>query len=225
MDIVKRLAPFALAFTAALFVYFHFHHVLPGPGRNLAAGPQIAVRPRSQTAATELDSPEPAATVVGPLANYARHEDETSASADNAAPAPASSDTGSASPFDRVVPAEIGPGGEVLQKNFVMTGNAAFSFDVPAHSIHPRLVGSYRATIVNSGAPVKLDFLVLNADQYTAFAHGAAGDALFSAAASSGEKVDLALPITNGAAARYYAVFSAGAKTKKIVNASLRLEL
>jgi|GEM_PF-5697355 len=223
MDIVKRLAPFALILCAALFVYFHFHHV-PGPGRKpAAAGPQIAVRPRSQTATAELDSPEPAVTIAGPLANYARHEYETSSQAAYTAPTPASSDTGSASPFDRVVPAELGPGGEVLQKNFVMTGNAAFSFDVPPHAIHPRLVGSYRATIANPGA--NLDFLVLTAYQFAAFSHGAAGDALFSAAASSGEKVDLALPITNDVAVRYYIVFSAGGKTKKIINASLRLEL
>jgi hypothetical protein len=210
MDVLKKILPLALALSAALFAYSHFHRAGPTFGKRIA---NSARQTQAQTPAAASDQP---VTIIGPLASYGQHEDEAS---------PGSLQSDSASSMDRVVPAEIGSGGEVLQKTFVMTGNAAFSFDVPPHAIHPRLVGSYRAKSANLGAPANLDFLVLNADQYPAFAHGAAGDALFSAAASSGATVDLALPITNNAAARYYIVFSAGAKTKKMVSASLRLEL
>jgi len=104
-----------------------------------------------------------------------------------------------------------------------MTRMASFSFEVPPHAYSPRLAGAYRANSAE-GSPAGVDMLVLTADQYAALAGGSPGEALFSAEASTGQNLDLVLPVSHDDPVRYFVVFRGDAKTRKIVSSTLRLE-
>ena len=216
---MKKILPFALIFTVALVLFARFNRLLP----RLHPHPQQQAQPEAQaTKAPEFDA-DHAVTLVGPLANYMQRTSPAApVSSVEPPPPPRSSST---DPSDHVSSAPLGSSGTLIRRNFILTGAAHFSFDIPPHSNSPRLTGTYRASSSDSGSPASVDFLVLTADQYAALPRGL-GDAFFSAPASQHQDVDLALPITADAPVRYYVVFRSNeAHTRKIVNADLRLEL
>jgi len=232
MQLLKKVIPVVVAVVLALAIHNRYHNALPRVAQKLAtAAPQTqATAPTSAASAGSPEDISLGVTVVGPLANYMQRENSTASSASAPStrldtPSPtASAHPSFITPMDRVSHAPLGPGGEILPARFLLTRNASFSFDVPAHANSPRLTGAYRANSASAGSPASVDFLVLTSDQYAALANGSPSEALFSPESSTGQNVDFALPVTSEAAVRYYVVFRADTKTKKVVSSNLRLE-
>ncbi len=207
-----------------LAFYVRHQRFVPAVAHQLAAAAPQSQIPAAPAAPGNDAAVTPGVTVVGPLANYMQQSDSGNPAAGDAAPTVAAS-TNSAVASDRVSNTLLGPGGEVVPAKFSLTRSRAFSFDVPAHANSPRLAGTYRATEAVAGSPANVDFMVLTADQYAALVKGTAGEALFSAESSAGQRVDFVLPITGDSPVRYYVVFRGDAKGKTLVSSSLRLEL
>ena len=97
-------------------------------------------------------------------------------------------------------------------QNLFITTSASFPFEIPAHAATPHLHGNYKSFVKQISADAgddgaNVDFLILKEDQYVDFAHGHAGEALFSADASHDQDVDFSLPASQDQPQKYYLVF------------------
>jgi len=233
MRLLTRTIPLLLAMVLALAMYAHFHYLARRAALRLAAA-----APKTQPAAAQPDAAAGLAgadqnvSIVGPLADYMRDKDpKQNQSADALASASQGPDAAATGvPYvstaqDRVSHTPLGPGGEIVPANFSVSNKTVFSFDVPPHATHPRLVGAFRSRSAKQGSPANVDFLLLTAAQFASLSHGTLADALFSSQASHGQNIDLALPITGDTSVRYYIVFLGDDSAKRVINAALRLEL
>lgn len=99
-----------------------------------------------------------------------------------------------------------------LHKTFKVAGNTKFEFDVPPHSLNPKLEGTFKAFATgNPEEPANIDLLLLTPEQLADFAHDQ-GEATFTVTGSTGQTVDYALPPTIQEGKKYYLVFRNPAK-------------
>ena len=133
-------------------------------------------------------------------------------------------------PMDRVTASPSGSK-TILHKTFSVTTSASFPFEIPAHAATPHLHGNYKSFVKQISADAgddaaNVDFLILKEDQYVDFAHGHAGEALFSADMSHDQDVDFSLPASQDQPQKYYLVFrnSPGGAAKKIVQAEFTVD-
>jgi hypothetical protein len=99
-----------------------------------------------------------------------------------------------------------------VHKTFKVAGYTKFEFDVPPHSVNPKLEGTFKAFATgNPEEPANIDLLLLTPEQFSDFAHEQ-GQATFTVTGSSGQTVDYALPSTIGEGQKYYLVFRNPAK-------------
>ena len=105
-----------------------------------------------------------------------------------------------------------------------LTTSTKFEFEVPAHSITPKLEGSFEAAETNArGSSGKIDLLVMTPDEFAEFTQGRGGTASYSVTDSSGQTVSYALPSTLDSPQKYYVVFRnpGGKSSPKTVKAEL----
>jgi len=96
--------------------------------------------------------------------------------------------------------------------------------------VQPHLHGIFESFIgqVHGGSDetANLDFLVLNEEQYSDFAGGRPGEALFSVEASHNQSVNYDLPASLERPVKYYLVFRSAASGggKKVVEANFQVD-
>lgn len=96
----------------------------------------------------------------------------------------------------------------LVHKTFQLPKYAKFEFEVPAHSISPKLQGTFKAfQSGNPDAAANIDVLLLTTEQFDDFIHGRPGEAGYSLTGTSGQTVDYALPSTLEQPQKYYLVF------------------
>jgi hypothetical protein len=134
------------------------------------------------------------------------------------------------SKFEHVSPSPVGTSQKVLEKTFSVKTSAAFPFEIPAHAVRPHLHGIFESFVgqVHGGSDetANLDFLVLNEEQYSEFAGGRPGEALFSVEGSHNQAVNYDLPASLDQPVKYYLVFrsTASGGVKKVVEANFRVD-
>jgi hypothetical protein len=116
-------------------------------------------------------------------------------------------------PLDRANSTRIKPQ-NFLHKTFPVKKYAQFEFEVPPHSAIPRLTGTFKSFVPRKGDENRSDdstnvaFLLMNADQFSDFAHGdSSGTALYATELTHNHEVDFLLPPTQQDSAKYYVVF------------------
>ena len=95
-------------------------------------------------------------------------------------------------------------------------------FELPARATNPQLRGTYSAS-ASQGADANVEFMVLNAKQYSDFLEGHGGEAVFAAEDAQAQEANVSLPPTYDQPAKYYLVFRDNSKAsgKKVVKAEL----
>jgi hypothetical protein len=132
--------------------------------------------------------------------------------------------------FEHVAPSPVGTTQTVLQKTFPLKTSATFPFEIPAHAVRPHLHGIFESFVgqlrEGSDETADLDFLVLNEEQYSDFAKGRPGEALFSVESSHNQAVNFDLPASLDQPVKYYLIFrsSTNGKIKKVVEANFRVD-
>jgi hypothetical protein len=77
-----------------------------------------------------------------------------------------------------------------------LTTLTKFEFEVPAHSITPKLEGTFEAAETNiRGSSGKIDLLVMTPDEFAEFTQGRGGTASYSVTDSSGQTVPTHYPL------------------------------
>jgi hypothetical protein len=112
----------------------------------------------------------------------------------------------------------------LVNGNFKVTTFTKFEFEVPAHSITPKLEGRFESSEINqSGASANIDLLVMTPDEFEEFSHGRGGTASYSVTGSPSQTVAFALPSTFDSPQKYFVVFRnpAGKSSPKTVKAEL----
>src|SRR5438105_2374113 len=83
-----------------------------------------------------------------------------------------------------------------LHKTFKVAGYTKFEFDVPPHSVNPKLQGTFKVFATgNPEEPANIDLLLLTPEQFADFAHEQ-GEATYAVTGSSSQTIDYALPPT-----------------------------
>ena len=99
-----------------------------------------------------------------------------------------------------------------VHKTFKVPGYVKFEFEVPPHSVSPKLQGTFKAFASGKpDEPASVDVLLLTPEQFADFTKEQ-GEATYSATGSSGQTVDYALAPTIEEAQKYYLVFRNPAK-------------
>ena len=115
-------------------------------------------------------------------------------------------------PLNRVRNAPAVPPKHFLHKTFRVGTYTNFPFEVPAHATNPKLQGSFKSFLPGSNPDsasdaANVDFMLMNSEQFDAFAHDRGGMAPYSISAAHDQSVDYALPATLEEPTKYYVVF------------------
>jgi hypothetical protein len=134
------------------------------------------------------------------------------------------------SPMERVAPSPVGTSQTVLHKTFPVKTSATFPFEIPPHAVRPHLHGIFESFLREvhgaSDDSANVDFLILNADQYSDLSSSRPSEALFSVEASHNQAVNMDLPASLDQPVKYYLLFrSADAKgPAKVIEADFRVD-
>lgn len=115
-------------------------------------------------------------------------------------------------PLNRVRSAPQQAPKHFLHKTFKVATYVRFPFDVPAHSINPKLQGSFKSYLPDKGPDSagdasNVDFLLMNAEEFDDFMHSRNGAVRYSIGAAHSQDVDYALPATLEEPVKYFLVF------------------
>jgi hypothetical protein len=119
-----------------------------------------------------------------------------------------------------------------LHKTFPVKKYAQFAFEVPVHTVIPRLHGTFKSFIKRSGEDsisddsADIDFILMNPDQFADFSQGhGGGTAMYTVDPTHDHEVEFLLPPTQAEPATYYVVFrnSPGGAALKYVEADFSL--
>jgi hypothetical protein len=133
--------------------------------------------------------------------------------------------------FDHVVRTPTIAPQKILHKTLTVQKQAAYTFEVPAHCIAPRLRGNFKSyryedkgsRISDEGAAI--DLLLLDEQQYNEFMRGPSEATTRVVHAAYEQEVDWALPSTFDTTRKFYMVFqNSDEKSKtKIVDTDFTL--
>jgi len=132
--------------------------------------------------------------------------------------------------FDRVSPSPVGTSQTILQKTFTLKNAATFPFEIPSHAVRPHLHGIFESFVSElhgaSDDSANVDFLILNAVQYSDLMGKRPSEALFSVEASHNQAVNVDLPASMDQPAKYYLIFrnAAGSAASKVVQAEFHVD-
>jgi len=94
-----------------------------------------------------------------------------------------------------------------VHKTFKVNTSAKFEFDVPPHSVNPKLQGDFKAYASgNREQAASVDLLLLTPDQFVDFSRGT-GEPTYAVTGTSGQTVGYALAPTMDEGQKYYLVF------------------
>jgi hypothetical protein len=97
--------------------------------------------------------------------------------------------------FDHVSKAPSTPPVNLVHGAFTVATFTKFEFEVPAHSISPRLEGSFESALATqSAASSNIDLLIMTPDEFEDFTHGHSGTSRYSAMGSAGQTVAYQCP-------------------------------
>ena len=134
-------------------------------------------------------------------------------------------------PLDRVDATRAKPV-NFLHKTFSVKKYAQFEFQVPIHSVIPRLHGTFKSFVQRPGEDslsddsADVDFLLMNPEQFAEFSHGHGdGTAMYTVDPTHDHEVEFLLPPTQEEPEKYYVVFrnSPGGAALKYVEADFSL--
>jgi hypothetical protein len=193
---------------------------------------------QAETTYSEVKEPQQIVGVTGPLADYVLRQKpvEILKPVQLTRPAqPASPVSLTPGALDRVGESPVGTSNAILHQTFKVAGIVNLPFEVPAHAANPQLRGTYHSFLKAggkqteteaSGAAADVEFLVLNAQQYSDFLNGHGGQAIFSVEDTHNQEVNTGLPPTLGQPAKYYLVFRNNSRTaaKTVVQADFRVD-
>jgi hypothetical protein len=195
---------------------------------------------QGETSYKEVREAQQIVGVTGPLADYVMRQKpaqvETLKPIQLTRPAqPASPVSQTPGAFDRAGESPVGTSNAILHQTFKVAGIVNLPFEVPAHAANPQLRGTYRSFLKAggkqteaeaSGATADVEFLVLNAQQYSDFLNGHGGEAILSVEDTHNQEVNTGLPPTLGQPAKYYLVFRNNSRTaaKTVVEADFRID-
>lgn len=112
----------------------------------------------------------------------------------------------------------------LVHGSFQLSTYKKFEFEVPPHSISPKLEGTFETSATNpSQNSASIDFLVMTADEFEEFTQGRSGTATYSITNSASQTVTYALPSTLDSPQKYFVVFRNpdGRSSPRKVNAEL----
>ena len=119
-----------------------------------------------------------------------------------------------------------------LHKTFPVKKYVQLEFEVPIHSVIPRLRGTFKSFVRRPGdddrsdESADVDFLLMESEQFSDFSHGQGdGTALYSVDPTHDQEVEFLLPPTQDEPKKYYLVFrnSPGGAAVKYVAADFSL--
>jgi hypothetical protein len=116
-------------------------------------------------------------------------------------------------PLNRIEHAPPQPPNNFLHKTFKLDRLAKFEFEVPAHSVSPKLQGSFQSFVVNedkemiSNDGANVDVLLLSQEELDDYLHDKPGTPRYQVSASHSETIDYALPSSFEQAQKYYLLF------------------
>jgi hypothetical protein len=119
-----------------------------------------------------------------------------------------------------------------LHKTFTVRKYAQFLFEVPPHTVIPRVHGTFKSFVPRKGNDnlsddtTDVSFLLMNAEQFTDYSHGqGGGTALYTVEATHDHEVEFVLPPSRDDSEKYYVVFvnSPGGAAVKSVEADFSL--
>ncbi len=110
--------------------------------------------------------------------------------------------SGPISTADRVAGIPADAPVHLIHRTFSLNDRRGFAFTVPAHTLHPKLSGSFHTT---NGSPT--DLLLMNDSQYADFIRGRNIDAVRSQGGSASSSIGWELPATILDPQKYHLVF------------------
>jgi hypothetical protein len=137
----------------------------------------------------------------------------------------------SSNPLDRIDSSHQKPI-NFLHKTFTVKKSAQFPIEVPAHTVIPRVHGTFKSFVPRSGddplsdGSTDVGFLLMNAEQFADYSHGhGGGTALYTVEATHDHEVEFVLPPSKDDPEKYYVVFvnSPGGAPVKSVQADFTL--
>ena|SRR5581483_3085126 len=107
----------------------------------------------------------------------------------------------------------------LVHGQFKIATYKTFEFEVPPHTIAPRLDGNFETASEGSN----IDFMVMTQEEFEEFSHGRGGTSRYSVTNSPAQTIEYALPSTLESAQKYYVVFRnpGGRQAPMLVNANL----
>jgi hypothetical protein len=115
--------------------------------------------------------------------------------------------------IDHIVITPPKPPKSVVNKTFPVKTYEAFEFVVPAHTVTPKLEGSFQSFVkgnsenIVSNDTADVDVLLMNEQEFDVFKHGKQGTATYTADPSHSQTVEVALASTVDDHQTYYLVF------------------
>jgi hypothetical protein len=159
--------------------------------------------------------------VVGPLAEWTKNQKPESAKSELAKPEQFVSREPQT--IDLVTPSTSAKSRNFLHSVFPVTTTAQFAFEVPSHTLNPRLNGSFKS-YTTRGAPdsscdetADIEVMLLNDREYDDFRRGRLGNTTYDLENSHNQSVGWRVPSTLANSEKYHLVFSnspGGIKTK-----------
>lgn len=137
----------------------------------------------------------------------------------------------SSNPLDRIDSSHQKPI-NFLHKTFTVKKSAQFPIEVPAHTVIPRVHGTFKSFVPRTGddplsdGSTDVGFLLMNAEQFADYSHGhGGGTALYTVEATHDHEVEFVLPPSKDDPEKYYVVFvnSPGGAPVKSVQADFTL--
>jgi hypothetical protein len=186
-----------------------------------AQAPEEEEPEKPEIKAATPEDPGPIVTVVGPLAEWTKNQKPTSAKSGSAGPEHFVSRE--PQKIDHIALAQGAKSRNFLHSVFTVNTSAQFVFEVPPHTLNPRLNGTFKsytdrsAPDSSSNETANIDVMLLNEQEYDDFKRGRLGNATYDLDASHYQNVGWRVPSTLENAQKYHLVFSnlpGGAKTK-----------
>lgn len=203
----------------------------------IAAPPAIPAENRfTPPSYAEAQEAQKLVTMTGPLADYMAHQPGAARSAEAEPQAESQVETLEGTPArpiasDHVGGSVVGSSVRILTRTFRVRSTVQLAFEVPAHAATPRLRGTYESFFKKAGSQdsdtdAKIEFLVLNEEQFADFLKQRAGEATFSADDAHAQEVNTSLPPTMGQPEKYHLIFRNNSRgtERKFVQADFHME-
>lgn len=176
---------------------------------------------------------KPFVAIRGPLADLAQgskssgnQETEQETQPQNEVPRPYTP-----SAKDHIVDSPVGTSERILHRTFPVGHLVHVAFDIPPHAVTPRFHGTFSSYLQGSAAPshgedANVDMLLMNEQQYAAFAAGHDPDVLLIADTSHYQDINFDLAPSYEQTVKYHLVFrnSPGGAAKKLVKADFAVD-